>query len=137
VCCYSNSAAVPLEELTATAPRLRVRVKQGRDHIRLATSVVTGSRATFSRAVHDAIGVVWVESWPGGQKDLAQAWMPPTALLRHEARSGPTGFWPLGLSSRPIGATPPTVVAAPQYLDRFAHRVGVCPSVQSGRECSR
>src|SRR5689334_2915544 len=25
-------------------------------------------RATFSRVAHDAIGVVWVESWPGGQK---------------------------------------------------------------------
>ena len=31
----------------------------------------SGCRGTFSRVAHDAAGVVWVESWPGGQKRVS------------------------------------------------------------------
>ena len=38
-------------------------------HVRLEASVVAGAVwVTFSRVARDAIGVVWVESWPDGQK---------------------------------------------------------------------
>src|SRR5207244_1288042 len=56
----------------------------------------SGSRATFLRVAHDAIGVGWVESWPGGQKGLAQPGCPRRRYCVTRDVKRASRIWPLG-----------------------------------------
>ena len=93
----------------------------------------SGCRVMFSRVAHDAIGVVWVESWPDGQKTEPKPGCHRRryCATRREAGQLDSDRWAC-----------PHVLSAPLRQswwprlnsDRFGQRIGVCAEPPARRE---